>query len=306
MIRIATRRSPLALAQSGLVAERLRACLGAETELVPVTTTGDRLGDRPLAALGGKGLFIKEIEEALLDDRADLAVHSAKDLPAGIAPGLVLAAFPERADPRDALIGRTPGVRLGTLPPGARVGTGSVRRTSQLLAQRPDLCVVPVRGNVETRLQRLEEDDLDAVVLACAGLDRLDLATRIHERVAPEVLLPAVGQGTLALQVRADDPLVEQLTAVDHPATRLAIAAERAFLARLEGDCSVPLAALAESVAGARLRLRGLVASSDGSRIARAEREGPSDEARALGVRVAEDVLAEGGDEILASLAAAS
>jgi hydroxymethylbilane synthase len=300
-VRIATRGSRLAVAQSGLVARDLRRALGVETELVTVRTTGDRIRDRPLAAIGGKGLFIKEIEEALLEGRADLAVHSAKDLPARLAPQLALAAFPERADPRDALVGREDGTRLASLPEGARVGTGSVRRTSQLLAARPDLHVVPLRGNVGTRLARLDRD-VDAVVLACSGLDRLGLSERIHERVAPTDLLPAVGQGTLALQTRADDPLRGRVAALDHPATHDGIAAERAFLARLEGDCSVPLAALAETLPGGRLRLRALVASPDGRRLAQTDLEGTAAEARALGERAAEEVLRSGGAEILAAL----
>ncbi len=304
-VRIATRGSELALAQSGAVARRLGAALGVETELVTVRTTGDRIRDRPLAAIGGKGLFIKEIEEALLAGEADVAVHSAKDLPAHLAPGLVLAAFPERGDPRDALACREPATRLASLLRGARVGTGSLRRTSQLRAHRPDLEVVPLRGNVGTRLGRLEHG-LDAVVLACAGLDRLGLAARAHERIAAEVLLPAVGQGTLALQVRADDPLRERLGALDHAATRLAITAERAFLARLEGDCSVPLAGYAEPLPGGRLRLRGLVARADGTRVARGQAEADARDAAGLGTRVAEAVLAEGGDAILAELAGAA
>lgn len=300
-VRIATRGSRLAVAQSGLVARDLRRALGVETELVTVRTTGDRIRDRPLAAIGGKGLFIKEIEEALLEGRADLAVHSAKDLPARLAPELALAAFPERADPRDALVGRDDGTRLASLPEGARVGTGSVRRTSQLLAARPDLRVVPLRGNVGTRLGRLDRD-VDAVVLACSGLDRLGLSERIHERIAPSDLLPAVGQGTLALQTRADDPLRGRVAALDHPATHDGIAAERAFLARLEGDCSVPLAALAETLPGGRLRLRALVASPDGRRVAHTDLEGTAAEARALGERAAEEVLRSGGAGILAAL----
>jgi glutamyl-tRNA reductase len=199
-LRIATRGSQLALAQSGFVARRIEESLGVETELVEIRTTGDRIENVSLAKIGGKGLFIKEIEEALLEGRADLAIHSAKDLPAAIAPGLTLAAFPERADPRDALIGHGPGARLEELPRGARVGTGSLRRGSQLRAIRPDLEVIPLRGNVDTRLRKLEEEGLHAVILACAGLDRLGLGDRVHQRVSPTLLLPSVGQGTLAIE----------------------------------------------------------------------------------------------------------
>jgi hydroxymethylbilane synthase len=190
-------------------------------ELVTVRTSGDRLADVSLAKIGGKGLFVKEIEEALLDGRADLAVHSAKDLPAKTADGLVLAAFPERADPRDALVGRGTAVHLLGLPNGARVGTGSARRCAQLAALRPDLAILPLRGNVTTRLERLAEGRFDAVVLACAGLDRLDLGARIHERIATDLLLPAPGQGVLAIEARAGEALADDLGALgDDASTR--------------------------------------------------------------------------------------
>jgi len=299
VLRIATRGSQLALAQSRAVARRIEECLGVETELVEIRTTGDRIQSVSLAKIGGKGLFIKEIEEALLADRADLAVHSAKDLPAEIAPGLTLAAFPERADPRDALVGREPGSSLGELPRGARVGTGSVRRQSQLLAARPDLVVVPLRGNVDTRLRKLEEQDLHAVILACAGLDRLGLGDRIHERVSSSSMLPSVGQGTLAVEAREGDPFAEKLEAVDHPGTRAELLAERSFLTRLAGDCNVPLAALAERPSPERIVLRGLVASPDGVRVVRATAEAPVSDAGSAGIRAAEQVLREGGASIL-------
>ena len=303
VVRIATRTSPLALAQARLVAARVEERLRAKTELVPLQTSGDRLAG-PLQARGGKGLFVKEIEEALLAGRADLAVHSAKDLPARSAAGLVLAAVPEREDPRDALVCRSETGSLAGLRPGARVGTGSARRAAQLLALRPDLEVVALRGNVETRLRKLESQGLDAVVLACAGLVRLGLAGRIAERIAPEVLLPAVGQGALALQTREGDPLAAALGALDDPRAAAEFAAERAFLVRLEGDCNVPLAALAEPTGDGRLRLRGLVAASDGRRIARGEGEAPLAEAARAGLIAAERVLAAGGAEILARLRA--
>jgi len=301
-IRIATRGSDLALAQAHYVAGRIRAELRREAELVVVKTTGDRIQNVSLSKIGGKGLFVKEIEEALLADRADVAIHSAKDLPARIAPGLCLAAFPERADPRDALVTRLPGVQLDTLPRGARVGTGSTRRTSQLLAQRPDLEVVPLRGNVPTRLARLERDDLEAVILACAGLDRLQLSEHVGERIAPERMLPAVCQGMLALEAREDDPLVRDLSALDGPGNAVVVTAERSFLRRLEGDCTTPLAGFCELRPGDRIRLRGLLASLDGREVARGELEGPVAEAEQIGRRVAEQVLASGGSEILAQL----
>jgi hydroxymethylbilane synthase len=304
VLRIATRGSPLALAQTGSVARQIEEKLGLETELVEVRTTGDRIQNVSLAKIGGKGLFIKEIEEALLDESADLAVHSAKDLPAQIAPGLCLAAFPERADPRDALIGRGAGSSLADLPEGARVGTGSVRRGSQLLAMRPDLEIVPLRGNVETRLRKLGEQDLHAVILACAGLDRLGMGDRIHERISPELLLPSVGQGTLAIEARDGDPIADELRAVDHAGTRAELSAERAFLSRLEGDCSVPLAALAERGSGDRILLRGLVASPDGRRVVRASAEAAPEDAASAGSRAAEQVLRDGAASILEAIRA--
>jgi hydroxymethylbilane synthase len=303
-LRLATRGSPLALAQSQGVATQLEKALGVGVDLVPLTTSGDRIQAASLARLGGKGLFVKEVEEALLDGRADLAVHSAKDLPAALAPGLVLAACPERADPRDALVSSVPGRGLAELPRGARVGTGSVRRRSQLLALRPDLVVEPLRGNVDTRLRKLESEGLDAVILACAGLERLGLAARIDERIDAAILLPAVGQGALAVEARADSSVARDLAAIDHAPTHLAVLAERAFLARLSGDCTTPLAALATLELEGRIHLRGLLASSDGARVARGEDEEESARAADLGRRVAEQVLAEGGAALLAALRA--
>jgi len=303
-LRIATRGSRLALAQARWVAARLEAALGVATELVAVRTSGDRLQDVSLAKVGGKGLFVKELEEALLAQRAELAVHSAKDLPARLPDGLVLAAFPERADPRDALVSGGRVHALAELPRAARVGTGSARRAALLRALRPDLDIAALRGNVTTRLDRLDASagGLAAVILACAGLDRLGLAARIDERIDPGVLLPAVGQGVLALEARAGEALAEDLAALTHVDTARAIAAERAFLARLQGDCNVPLAAFAEPLAPGRLRLRGLVASPDGRRVVRGEAEGG--EPAALGDEVAEKLLAQGAREILAALRA--
>jgi hydroxymethylbilane synthase len=302
-LRIATRRSELALVQARGVAARVERVLRVETELLPLVTSGDRLASARLADVGGKGLFVKEIEEALLDGRADLAVHSAKDLPAELAPGLLLAAFPERSDPRDALVCRRRGLRFADLPRGARVGTGSVRRTAQLLAARPDLRVVPLRGNVPTRLRKLEDEGLDAVVLACAGLERLGLADRIDERLPLDLVLPAPAQGVLAVEARAGDALAQDLTAIgDAEATRAAHA-ERTFLIRVEGDCKVPVAALGESLPDGTLRARGLIAAPDGTRIARGE---ACDAEPALaGGRAAEAALDAGGHEILAALRAA-
>lgn len=303
-LRVATRGSELALAQARRVSARLESVLCVTTELVIVTTSGDRLQHAKLADVGGKGLFVKEIEEALLERRADVAVHSAKDLPAALAPGLVLAAVPERADPRDAFVPRERGARLAELPRGARVGTGSARRSAQLHALRPDLVIVPLRGNVPTRLRKLETEGLDAIVLACAGLDRLGLSAAIGERLTAETLLPALGQGTLALEARAGEALARELAALDEPGAATMLAAERAFLARMQGDCNVPLAGLAEVTAGGRVRLRGLVSLPDGSAIARGEADAPSSGAAGAGARAAEHVLAAGGAAILEALRA--
>ena len=302
-LRIATRASPLAVAQSKLVAAALERALGVRVELELVRTRGDRIQDTPLAALGGKGLFVKELEEVLLARRADLAVHSAKDLPADLAPDTALAAFPERADPRDALVGARPGASLARLAQGARVGTGSLRRRAQLLAARADLVIVPLRGNVDTRLRKLESEGLDAVVLACAGLERLGLAARIDERIDPRAVLPAVGQGTLALQAREGEGLAADLVALDHAPTRAATLAERAFLARLAGDCNVPLAAHAR-VEGGEIVLAGLLASPDGARVLRADARAPCERPEEAGLSAAREILDAGGGEILAALAA--
>jgi hydroxymethylbilane synthase len=301
-VRIATRASELALWQARYVAQRIEKELGRTTELVPLTTRGDQLLDASLAEVGGKGLFVKEIEQALLDGRADVAVHSAKDLPGGPnTAGLVFAAFPERADPRDALV--APAVaRLDDLPLGARVGTGSARRRAQLLRARPDLEVVPLRGNVPTRLAKLERESLDAVVLACAGLDRLGLADRIAERIDPARLVPAAGQGVLAIQTRRADPLAGALAALEDPASATCIAAERACQAQLGGDCNVPLGVHAR-LAGDRISLHVRLLDETGSAIERIV-AGAAADPEAIGVEAAEQLLAGGGAMLLAALRA--
>ena len=299
-LRIATRGSDLALWQAREVARRLRETLGVSAEITPIETRGDRLKGS-LAKVGGKGLFVKEIEEALLTRRADLAVHSAKDLPAASPPELVFAAFLERADPRDALVANASDACLDSLRVGARVGTGSVRRAAQLRRLRSDLEVLPLRGNVPTRLRKLEQDGLDAVVLACAGLDRLGLGERIRERIAPESLLPAVAQGAIAVQVRAADPLARELAAIDHHASAAAVAAERAFLTALGGDCNVPIAALALLEDG-KLWLRGMVVAPDGGRAVTGEQRVPAAEGEAAGRALAESLRERGAGEILAEL----
>lgn len=302
VIRIATRGSELALAQARFVADRIQKELDHETELLVIKTQGDKILDVPLAEIGGKGLFVKEIEEALLDGRADVAVHSAKDLPAQLEPGLVLTAFPERVDPRDALVSRDRTLTLESLRKNARVGTGSTRRAALLLAHRPDLEIVPLRGNVPTRVAKLESENLDAVILACAGLERLGMDDLICERISCEVMLPAVCQGTLALETRKDDAVAQLIARLDEPSAALSVAGERSFLLRIEGDCTVPMAVHLVELGEGRVWLRGLVASLDGKRIVRAEEEVASSEAAAAGRRVAEAVLEGGGAEILREL----
>jgi len=302
-VRIATRGSDLALWQARHVASRIGAELGRECELVPLTTTGDRLQDVSLAKVGGKGLFVKEIEQALLDGRADVAVHSAKDLPGVSPPELGFAAFPARADPRDALVSLG-GVPLAELPHGARIGTGSVRRAAQLRGARPDVAIVALRGNVPTRLAKLESDGLDAVILACAGLDRLELATHITERIDPDVLLPAVGQGVLAIQCRRDDPLGAELAALSDADTETCVRTERACQACLGADCTVPLGAHAVIDEAGRIRFRARLLDADG--VAPIEREARADrsDAEALGRGIAEQLLVSGGAELLGRLRA--
>jgi len=302
LVRIATRASELAQVQARAVARRLEEILGVRTELVPLKTTGDRRARERITDIGGKAVFVKEIEEALLDGRADLAVHSTKDLPADSPDDLALVAFPERADPRDALVARERGATLETLRRGARVGTGSPRRGAQIALARPDLEVVGLRGNVKTRIAKIEREDLDAVFLACAGMDRLGLGERIDERLAPALVLPAVGQGALAVQGRRGDAVARDAEALSDPVTHARVTAERAFLSRLGGDCHVPIAALAELDDGGGLLLRGLVADPDGRRVARGEGRAARDSAEAAGVEAALEVLQGGGDEILRDL----
>ncbi len=302
-LRIATRKSKLALWQAEHVADRLRhAHPRLAIELVPLSTQGDRIQDRTLAAIGGKGLFIKELEVAMLERRADIAVHSMKDVPAEVPAEFEIAAVLERADPRDALIA-SPGIaRLEDLPQGARVGTASLRRQAQLYAARPDLRIETLRGNVETRLRRLDSGDLDAILLACAGLTRLGLESRITARLDPKVCLPAVGQGVIGIECRGDDGATrELLSALEHPATRCVLDAERAFAGRLGGSCQSPIAAHAQLHAG-QLHLIGLVAQPDGSRLFRDSVEGSASQSASLGSRLAERLLDAGAAELLERL----
>ncbi|MBT8136984.1 MAG: hydroxymethylbilane synthase [Gammaproteobacteria bacterium] len=261
-IRIATRRSRLALWQAEHVAEQLRASNNQlQIELVPLSTRGDEILDRSLAKIGGKGLFIKELEQAMLDDTADIAVHSMKDVPAELPDGLVIGAVIERHDPRDALVGST----LAGLPEHAVVGTSSLRRMAQLAHNRPDLTIRPLRGNVETRLGKLDDGKFDAIVLAAAGLERLGLAERIAEVLDPATCLPAIGQGAIGVECRADDSAIrETLRAIEHEATRQTVDAERAMNKFLGGSCVSPIAGHAVIEAG-EITLRGVVANPDGT-----------------------------------------
>jgi hydroxymethylbilane synthase len=293
MIRIATRRSPLAKWQANHVAGLLRAREpGLEVALHELVTRGDTILEVSLAEVGGKGLFVKEIEDALLARQAEIAVHSMKDLPAVLAPGLVVAAVPVREDPRDALC--SPRWRtLAALPQGARVGTSSLRRAAQLRVLRPDLRTEVVRGNVETRLRKASAE-LDAVVLAYAGLRRLGLAERATQVFSPDEMLPAVAQGALALEARADDAeTLDRLAPLEDADTRVRIEAERALLRRLEGGCQVPIAGHAV-VTGGTVTLRALVASVDGTRVIRGQESGPTGAAAAIGEALAEEMLAQG------------
>ena len=304
-LRIATRKSQLALWQAEHVAALLReAHPGLQIELVPLLTQGDRIQDRSLAAIGGKGLFIKELEVAIEDLRADIAVHSMKDVPADLPRGLTISAVLKRADPRDALVTTSGIARLEDLPRGAIVGTSSLRRQAQLYALRPDLSIQSLRGNVDTRIRKLDADGMDAIVLACAGLVRLGLESRITARLDPKVCLPAVTQGVIGIECRANDVRTAGLLqALEDAATRRVMDAERAFAARLGGSCQSPIAAYAELDAD-RITLRGLVAEPDGSRLLRDTESGSAENPAALGRQLAERMLAAGAEPLLERLRA--
>lgn len=298
-IAVGSRGSDLALWQTRWVISRLQqARPDIEFRIQRITTRGDVVRDRPLPQVGGKGLFVKEIEAALLAGEIDLAVHSLKDMLTELPEGLAIGAVTAREDPRDVLVSRL-GLKLAQLPPGARVGTGSLRRAAQLRASRPGLRIVDLRGNVDTRLRKAATEEYDAVVLAAAGLIRLGYSDRITEYLSPQVMLPAAGQGALCVEVRAGDEATRTLVSVVHDSpTEVAITAERAFLARIGGGCQVPIAAYA-IVNDGELWLRGLVASSDGSRLLRSELHGSWTEPAALAQALAEEMLAQGADRIL-------
>jgi hydroxymethylbilane synthase len=299
VFRLATRGSPLALWQAGHVASLLRDVHpGLQVELVTVTTSGDRRSEVPVWEIGGQGVFVREVQAAVLADEADAAVHSAKDLPPVPAPGLCLAAVPGREDPRDALVGS----RLADLAPGAPVATGSQRRRAQLAWLRPDLRFESLRGNIATRLSRVPEGG--AVVVARAALLRLGLSPDPTETLGIDVMLPQVAQGALAVECRADDdPSLSLLRAVEDPLSRVAVDAERAFLATIGGACNLPVAGHARQTAGGRLHLEGLLAAPDGSSMVRCRSAGRPEDPVALGREVAAMVLAGGGEELLAARA---
>jgi hydroxymethylbilane synthase len=314
-LRIATRKSQLALWQAEHVSALLRAAHpGLEIELVPLLTQGDRIQDRTLAAIGGKGLFIKELEVALEDLRADIAVHSMKDVPADLPHGLIIGAVLKRADPRDALVTTSGIARLEDLPRSAVVGTSSLRRQAQIRALRPDLSIESLRGNVDTRLRKLDAAQesahgaatsgkrMDAIVLACAGLIRLGLESRITARLDPKICLPAVTQGVIGIECRqSDSSTVQLLRLLEDPATRKVMDAERAFAARLGGSCQSPIAAYAELDAD-RITVRGLVAEPDGSRLLKSTLSGSAENPAALGRQLAERILADGAGPLLERL----
>lgn len=300
-LRLGTRASALATTQSGHVAELVRERLGREVELVEVATEGD-VNRAPLASMGGTGVFVSALRDALLDGRVDLAVHSLKDLPTYPADGIALPAVPPREDPRDVVVARD-GLTLGELPVGSRVGTGSPRRVSQLAALGLGLELQGIRGNVDTRIRKVRDGEVDAVVLARAGLARLGRLDEATEVLDPLQMLPAPGQGALAIECRsADTDLVELLGRLDDPATRAAVTAERAVLATLEAGCSAPLGALADVVEGddgEELWLRAVALSEDGGLSVRMSLSGPVADAAALGTRLASDMLAEGAADLM-------
>lgn len=304
IVRIATRKSPLALWQAEHVATRLReAHRGLGVELVAMSTRGDRILDSPLAKIGGKGLFVKELEQGLLDGRADIAVHSLKDVPvdAEFPPGLHLPVILAREDPRDAFVSNHHG-SLAELPAGSRVGTCSLRRRCQIAARHPGLTLIDLRGNVNTRLARLDAGDFDAIILATAGLQRLGLARRITAVLDPDDSLPAAGQGALGVECRIGDGRVHALLAPLHDTdTGVRVRAERAVNERLQGGCQVPIAAYAELL-GTELRLRALVGRPDGTSVLRGEIRGPRAAAESLGRQLADELLARGARQILAEL----
>lgn len=302
LLRIATRKSPLALWQAEHVRSRLMELhAGLQVELLTMSTQGDRILDSPLAKIGGKGLFVKELEQGMLEDRADIAVHSMKDVPAELPEGLCIGAILEREDPQDAFVSNE-FAAVDALPDAARVGTSSLRRQCQLRARRPDLRILDLRGNVGTRLGKLDAGDYDAIVLACAGLKRLGMAARITSALAPELMLPAIAQGVIGIECRCDDEWVKALIApLNHEETLQRTTAERAMNATLAGGCQAPVAGYSVINANA-IELRGLVGRADGSEIIHGDISGPVQQAAALGKQLADDLLSRGARPILDEL----
>ncbi len=298
-LRIGTRGSQLALFQANWVKDQLiQAHPHLKVSLVKIKTTGDKIQDVPLAKIGGKGLFVKEIEEALLQKRIDLAVHSIKDVPTQFPKGLLLAVITKREDPRDVFISRE-GKTLRDLPQGAKIGTSSLRRQAQLLHYRSDFELIPLRGNLDTRLKKLKTMNLDGVVLALAGVKRLGLEEKVTEIISTDISLPAIGQGALGIETRQDDrEIEEQIGFLNDRDSWIAVSAERSFLKKLEGGCQVPIAAFART-AGATLQIDGLVGTIDGKRILRERAEGRVEEAESLGTKLADILLSKGAKAIL-------
>lgn len=302
IIRIATRKSPLALWQAEEVSRLLKQFHPELTiELVTMTTQGDKILDTPLAKIGGKGLFVKELEVGMLEGTADIAVHSMKDVPMAFPDGLHLAVILEREDPSDAFVSNT-FERFSDLPQNAKVGTCSLRRQTQIKEARPDIEILDLRGNVNTRLSKLDNGDYDAIILASAGLKRLGFEERIKQSISAEQSLPAIGQGAIGIECRSDDERVNRLLEpLNHPETALRVKAERAQNTRLNGGCQIPIGGYAELIDD-KIRLRGLIGFPDGSKIFRSEKQAPFDQAEALGIAVAEDLLSQGGDKVLEQL----
>ena len=302
IIRIGTRASLLALWQANWIKETLEEQnRGIKVELVKIKTTGDKILDVPLAKVGGKGLFVKEIEDALLSNKVDLAVHSMKDVPTDLPEGLYIASITEREDPRDALLSRG-GCKMMELPRNARIGTSSLRRQTQILNVRPDFEINQLRGNLDTRIKKLETKELDAVILAAAGIRRMGWADKISEYIATDVCLPAIGQGAVGIETRVDDEAINSLVLrLNHETTSLAVRAERAFLKRLEGGCQVPIAAFGE-INGKKIKLRGLVGRIDGSEIIKYSLEGSVEKVEEIGEELAEKLLSMGAGEILSEV----
>ncbi|MGD9181279.1 MAG: hydroxymethylbilane synthase [Desulfobacterales bacterium] len=301
-IKIGTRGSKLALWQANWVKSVLEEKFPPHTvELIIIKTQGDKILDAPLAKVGGKGLFVKEIEHALLTRHVDIAVHSMKDMPAEIPDGLCVGAVPERENPSDVFISRS-GLGFEELDSGSIIGTSSLRRGAQLRHARPDMVIQPLRGNLDTRLKKLETENLDAIVLAAAGVKRLNLEHKITEYLNPDMILPAIGQGALCIEIRNDDPIIGPLVeSLDHALTRTIVKGERAFLNRLQGGCQVPIAGHGK-ISQDQFMLTGLVAEVDGSQVIKSERGGPADASEAVGIDLAEELLSKGADKILNKL----